>query len=837
MPRERSFSLRTKLALLMSALIGIISIFLIWYLPSRIRDGARLSMIDTATSIAAMGAHGLSESVSAGQPVSGAPILRALRQSTDLVYIVATDLEGAVLSSFNETLAEQSRYATLATAPPPSPQPGLDSEVRGGFTGDRRIYQAIAPIRDRARPVGRLYLGFSMDRHNANVAAGRRAVASSTLLFLAMGVAGSWFLAGLLMAPLEKIVQTTKRIAHGARGERAEVPDGDEVGTLARAFNEMVARIESTQNDLEDLNQKLEQRVTSRTAQFREEFERRLSAQTALLSSEARYASLFDRNLAGVYVATTGGRIVSANPACAHMFGFESTEEFIESGRITYRDPDKRARVINQLLHDGVLSNLEIELVRRDGTAFWALENARFTPEEALIEGIVLDITERKLSELEIEYRAHHDPLTGLPNRSLLQDRLHMAIESARRLDLQVAVIFLDIDDLKGVNDVLGHQIGDQVLQQVGQRLSGVVRSSDTVARFGGDEFVIILPDLRKEDSIHDVAETLRQSLESPIAIEDEVIFVTASIGASIFPRDGDDAEALLQNADSMMYRVKIRGGDGVLSYTAGESSKGIRRMSLEGELRTAIDLGQIVPYYQPQYDLETRELTGVEALVRWNHPEGDVVEPAGFIALAEQTGLIVPLGELVLRRACQDLKTWQHLSPRMQMAINVSARQFHQKDFLGVVNAAIREANVDPDLVELEITESIALQRSGWTVELLEQIRKIGIRIAVDDFGTGRSSLMYLKKFPIDTVKIDQEFIRGMMINSHDHSIVTAILLLSENLGLRTIAEGIELEEQCEHLRASGCSQGQGFLFSPAVPAAAIEELLARMTADRGTA
>lgn len=837
MPRERSFSLRTKLALLMSALIGMISIFLISYLPSRIRDGARLSMSDTATSIATMGAHGLSESVAAGRPVSGAPILRALRQSTDLVYIVATDMEGRVLSSFNETLADQSRYTTLPTSPPPSSQPGLSSEVRGGFTEDRRVYQAVAPIRDGARTIGWLYLGFSMDRHNANVAAGRRAVATSALLFLVLGVAGSWFLAALLTAPLEKIVQTTKRIAHGARGERAEVPDGSEVGALATAFNEMVSRLESTQNDLEDLNQKLEQRVTTRTAQFREEFERRLSAQAALISSETRYASLFDRNLAGVYVATTGGRILSANPACARMFGFESAEEFIESGRITYRDPQKRARVIDQLVQNGVLSNLEIELVRRNGEVFWALENALFTAEEALIEGIVLDITERKLSELEIEYRAHHDPLTGLPNRSLLQDRLHMAIESARRLDLQVAVIFLDIDDLKGVNDVLGHQIGDEVLQQVGQRLAGVVRSSDTVARFGGDEFVIILPDLRKNDLIHDVAETLRRSLERPIAIDDEVIFVTASIGASIFPRDGDDAEALLQSADSMMYRVKIRGGDGVLSYTEGDDARGIRRMSLEGELRNAMDLGQIVPYYQPQYDLETRELTGVEALVRWQHPEGVVVEPSGFIALAEQTGLIVPLGELVLRRACMDLKAWQALNPRMQMAINVSARQFHQKDFLGVVNAAIREADVAPRMIELEITESIALQRSGWTIELLHQIRKTGIRIAVDDFGTGRSSLMYLKKFPIDTVKIDQEFIRGMMINAHDHSIVTAILLLSENLGLRTIAEGIELEEQCEHLRASGCSQGQGFLFSPAVPAATIEELLMRTTADHGTA
>ncbi|MBW3672435.1 MAG: bifunctional diguanylate cyclase/phosphodiesterase, partial [Acidobacteria bacterium] len=599
------------------------------------------------------------------------------------------------------------------------------------------------------------------------------------------------------------------------------------------SFNEMLERLEATQADLETLNQQLEQRVVERTERFRREVERRLEAQEALLSSQARYANLVEQNLAGVYVATPNGKILSANPALARMMRYDSVREFIEFGSIPYLDPLHRRQMAATLAEKGAIMNSEVQLETRDGTTIWALENTRLDSEENQIEGIVLDITERKLSEMEIEYRAHHDPLTGLPNRNLLQDRLFMAINSASRLGHRVAVVFLDVDDLKEINDVLGHSIGDEVLKSIGKRMMSSVRDTDTVARIGGDEFVVVFPNLLEDQSIETLTEKLRQSLREPVVIDNEQILVKASMGIAVFPSDGHDPETLIQNADSMMYRVKLKGGDGIRTYSDGESSHGLRRSSLEGELRNAIETGELVAWYQPQFDLGTLEMTGVEALARWIHPEGAVIQPSGFIPLAERTGLILPLGELVLRKGCEDLRRWQQTSPNFQLAVNVSARQFHQQNFLDMVTEVIANQNVDPSLVELEITESLAIQKSGWTIELLNRLRRIGVRIAVDDFGTGQSSLTYLKNYPIDTVKIDKEFIRGMLENPHDHSIVTAILLLSESLGLRTVAEGIETEQQLEYLCEHGCGHGQGYHFARAMPATDIDALLAKGTGD----
>lgn len=830
-PRPRFISLRTKLAILLSALVAGVSLVLVWYLPSRVERSARSSMVDTATSVAAMGAHALGESVASGEPVSGAPILRALRESSDLVYIVATDTEQTVLAAFNQPLAEISGFDEPRLAQPVELNSPVRSETRGGFTSDGRIYQSVAPIRDRGALVGNLYLGFSMDRHLEALEASRTAVAISSLFLLGLGVAGAWILTGYLTAPLEKVVTTIRRTSEGARGERADVNENSEVGILARAFNEMLSRLEAAQEGLEAMNSQLEQRVRAKTDQLREEFEKRLRTQTALVTSEARYSSLVERNLAGVYVAGTDGTILDANPACARMFGHESVEDLVLKGRITYLHESDAKKVMSQLETEGVLSNFEVEMARKDGASFWALKNARLIREEDVIEGIVLDVTERKLTELEIEYRAHHDPLTELPNRTLLLDRLEMAVANARRQEFTVAVLFIDIDDLKAVNDVLGHSVGDEVLRRVGGRLNQALRSGDTVARIGGDEFVVVLPAIPDDAAARRVAEILRTSFEQPIVLGNEEIRLTASLGVSVYPTDGQDAEELLLSADSSMYRAKVAGGNRVLTSADGESSKGLRRSSLERELRAAISRGELVPYYQPQYDLVSRELLGFEALVRWQHPEGLLVEPAGFISTAEQSGLILPLGVMILRQACSDARKWQEDRPGLQIGVNVSARQFHQKDFLEVVLNVVSETGIDPETVELEITESIALQKSRWTFDLLEKIRAAGIRIAVDDFGTGRSSLVYLKEFPFDTVKLDLEFIRGVLKNDHDRSIVSAILEMSQSLGLRTVAEGIEQEEQCSFLEERGCTLGQGFFFSPAVPASEVEEMLEKQS------
>lgn len=817
------------MALLMSALIALISLAVFIYLPYRLRVTATASLVGASHSLAAITAHGLSDSVAQGMPFASAPILSALEKHGEVVYVVVLDAAGRSLGSYNERLAERAAYRAIAMAPdhesrragvvPPveARSAGRErSQATGGFSAVEPIYQASAPILDRGRKVGQVYVGVSTRRVEEETANGRRTAALLGLTILGLGALGAAALSNLLTGPIRRIAAATERIASGARGERAQVRGADEVGQLATSFNAMVDRLEAAHGELEGLNRDLEERVAIRTHE--------------LSASEEKYRLLFERNLAGVYTADFTGTILAANPACARMFGFDGVDELLRHGEITYVDPGQRETFLTLIREQGHVTNFEVEVQGRSGEPIWALENARTVPGRDEFEAILLDVSDRKRAEIEIEYRAYHDPLTDLPNRTLLRDRLEIAVSHARRRRRFLAVLFLDVDDLKGINDTLGHGTGDLVLQILGERLRVAVRAEDTVARIGGDEFAIVLSDLESEESVATIAEGVVAALEPPLVLENEEIRVTASVGVAIYPRDGEDPETLLRNADSTMYRIKERGGRGVERFDETDSFRGLRRSSLEKELREGLERGELVPFYQPQYDLHTGQLVGAEALVRWNHPSGRIVTPSNFISLAEYTGLIIPLGEQMLRRAIADLRRWQEEGVRpITVGVNVSARQFHQRDFVGMISEAVLDARLDPKWLELEITESLAVQKSGWTLRLLEHIRQLGIRIAVDDFGTGRSSLVYLKNFPVDTVKIDREFVDGLGQSVANQSIVGAILLLAKNLGLRTIAEGVETEGEAEALRAWGCSEGQGFLWRPAIPVAEFERLLVR--------
>lgn len=419
-------------------------------------------------------------------------------------------------------------------------------------------------------------------------------------------------------------------------------------------------------------------------------------------------------------------------------------------------------------------------------------------------------------NESHLEYLAYHDVLTELPNRQLFRDRLQHAISMARMAKSQVAVLFLDLDRFKKINDSLGHEFGDQLLCEVARRLKLCARDVDTVARISGDEFGIVLDQISSVENVILVAEEIHRALDKVIEVDDYKLFLTVSIGISLYPQDGRTVVSLLKGADSAMHQAKDLGRDNYRFYTPGINERASELLRLEGALRQAVDQDRLVIHYQPQVDLETGCVVGVEALVRWLHPEQGMISPADFIPLAEETGLIVSIGEWVLRSACLQCQQWQEQGYLpIQMSVNMSARQFNQKNMVSMVAEVLTETGLDPHYLDLEITESVLMNDVNSAINTMTQLHDLGVQLSIDDFGTGYSSLAYLKKFPIDTLKIDQSFVRDVVTDPNDAAIATTIIDLARNMNLNVIAEGIEEEEQRHFLHSHGCRYGQGYLFS----------------------
>jgi diguanylate cyclase (GGDEF)-like protein/PAS domain S-box-containing protein len=445
-----------------------------------------------------------------------------------------------------------------------------------------------------------------------------------------------------------------------------------------------------------------------------------------------------------------------------------------------------------------------------------------------IIQGIFRDITERKRAEETIKHLAYHDVLTHLPNRTLFKDRLTQALAQAHRKGRMVAVLFLDLDQFKVVNDTVGHAEGDRLLQRVAKRLAGLVREGDTVARVGGDEFVLLLAEAVEVEDAVEVAERILESFKGPWTLQGQEFRVTTSIGIATYPSDGEDAESLLRNADTAMYRAKEHGRDNYQLYTPAMNARIAERLALENSLRHGLERGEFVVYYQPQVNIGSGQVAGVEALVRWEHPERGLVLPAEFIPAAEETGLIVPLGEWVLRTACAQNKAWQEEGlPAMRVAVNLSARQFQQRNLMEVVARALQETGLAPHLLQFEITEGIAMHDVDFTVPMLRRLRAMGVQFAIDDFGTGYSSLAYLKRLPIDAVKIDRSFVSDLTVDADDAAIASTVITMAHSLKLSVIAEGVETEEQLAFLSRRRCDEMQGYLFSRAVPAEEIGKIL----------
>ncbi|MDQ3280153.1 MAG: PAS domain S-box protein [Acidobacteriota bacterium] len=543
-------------------------------------------------------------------------------------------------------------------------------------------------------------------------------------------------------------------------------------------------------------------------------------------SSEARYRLLFERNLAGVYRNAADGHVLDCNDACARILGYASREELLASSATDfYFDQAERDRVLQILREQRQISNLEQRMRRRDGSTVWVLENVSLL-EGDILEGTLIDITDRKRAQEQMEYQAYHDALTGLPNRLLFRDRITVALAHAKRNGRSTAVMFLDLDQFKLVNDTLGHTVGDRLLQVIGARLVTCVRAEDTVARMGGDEFTILLAELNDRRGAVSVAQKVLEAIHHPVLIDEHELYVTPSLGIAIFPDDGEDAESLLKNADRAMYRAKELGRDNYQFSTRAAFDPADGRLALERRLRHAIERNEFVVHYQPMVEIATGRLVGAEALVRWHDPEHGLVPPEEFIRIAEETQLIVPLGAWVLRTAITQMKAWHDSGHAwLRVAVNLSPRQFQDRELVATVERILSDTGFPPQLLDLEITESTAMQNVELSLAILNRLKEMGIRISIDDFGTGYSSLSYLKRFPIDTVKIDQDFLRDL--TPDDAAIISAVISMARALNLRVIAEGVETEEQLAFLRREQCAEMQGFLYSMPLPPAEFERAL----------
>jgi diguanylate cyclase (GGDEF)-like protein len=434
---------------------------------------------------------------------------------------------------------------------------------------------------------------------------------------------------------------------------------------------------------------------------------------------------------------------------------------------------------------------------------------------------------ERKRSEETIRHQAYHDALTKLPNRVLFRDRMTQALAHAQRRNQMVAMMFLDLDRFKIINDTLGHAVGDKLLQNVAHRLRECLRKEDTVARLGGDEFMILLADIYHIEDVARVAEKVLNSIRPPFQIDNHELYINTSIGISLYPHDGEDAETLVKNADIALYRAKEKGRDTYQFYAATMNEKAIEQLELENKLRRALERNEFVLHYQPQFDMHMGKIIGMEALVRWQQPDGQLIYPLDFISIAEDTGMIVPLGEWVLRTACAQNKLWQtsDFLP-LRVAVNLSGRQF-QESLVPTIAEVLKKTGLEPQFLELELTETSIMKNDEIAVKILTELKKMGIQICIDDFGTGYSSLSYLKRFPIDTLKIDQSFIRESMRDADHAAIVVAIITMAHTLKLKVVAEGVESPEQWAFLRDNNCDKMQGTLFSSPLPAEAFTRLI----------
>jgi len=583
--------------------------------------------------------------------------------------------------------------------------------------------------------------------------------------------------------------------------------------TTRETAREIATRIDA-QKEVSKLNAGLEERVMQRTSEL-SEANKHLNLQAAALKAAAN----------AIVITDFHGTIIWVNRAFTTMTGYGQEEivgknpNLLNSGE----QPESYYAELWSTILSGKVWKGEIVNRRKDGTTYTeemtitpvSLEDTG-NPTNTYFIAIKQDITQRKAAEKQIQFLAYYDALTGLPNRTLLQDRLSKALAGARRRKDKVALLFLDLDGFKTINDSLGHSVGDLVLQEVAERLKRFAREQDTVARVGGDEFLIVLTAVKDAADAAVAAERLMHAMTVELVIQGRSLSISCSIGIGIFPEHGTDGETLMKNADAAMYCAKESGCNSFRFFSEGMNAEAMERLTLEHGLRLALEKRELFLVYQPQMDIATGKTTGLEALLRWQHPELGLVRPDKFIRIAENSGLIIPIGEWVLRTACSQARKWQDEGLlAVPVAVNVSAVQFRQEDFCELIGRVLWETGLAPQYLEMELTESLLLSNAHVTLSVLQNLRAMGLKLAIDDFGTGYSSLSYLRQFPVSKLKIDRSFIRDVAVNPDDAAITTAIIGMAKSLNLKVIAEGVEDEAQMSFLRARQCDEIQGYYFS----------------------
>ncbi|MBS4097557.1 MAG: EAL domain-containing protein [Sulfuricella sp.] len=722
-------------------------------------------------------------------------------QSYLISVLMNQTADPAKISQLTDELVQGGKVA-YAVYTPESGSPA----VRGGgdredlFFGehDDHIYYTTIPLRSaRGGANGKLQLGFDEQPVIEHIRTSYRSSLILAACYILLTLAFSGFSGYRITKSIRELRAASRRIADGHAEERLSI-------------DTRVTEVSNLAQDLESMRQELVHR------------------QHEIALREARQRAVLETAAEGIITIKPDGRIESFNKAAEFIFGYPAAA-VIHTPFTRLLTPEDAYRFVTAAGEPAICVGAELSGVRNEGEIFHLMLSVSeaVTAHSRCFTLLVQDISERHDFESRLAHLATHDSLTGLPNRTLFHDRLTQVLAHGMRSEHLAALLFLDLDRFKCINDSLGHDFGDQLLQGVAERLGKCLRREDTLARLGGDEFTLILPSLHHTNGARLVAQNILQALEQPFSIGGHELYISGSIGIALFPVDGSSVGELIKNADTAMYAAKNQGGSNYQFYSESMNATATLRLDMETQLRHALARDELMLHYQPQVDSASQRIVGVEALVRWQHPELGLIPPSDFIPVAEDTGMIVPIGQWVLRTACIQGRRWQEDGFSIKVAVNLSARQLHHSDLFATVKAVLDETGFDPSLLNLELTESMVMEKGEEAIEMLERLKKLGVSLSLDDFGTGYSSLSYLRRFPIDTIKIDRAFVQDITDAADGGVLASAIIAMAHSLKMDVIGEGVESLGQLAYLRAQRCDTFQGYYFSKPLPHEAIGSLL----------